>query len=307
MEPLAVDDVLVERCLAAAGVDQTYQREPLRCWSLSGTERVTLANGASLFLKYARKPFDTEDDVLAYVARHGVPVPTLEASVHDDGVLVMALEDLGAATRPAEIPDAATAAVATHQTPPPASGLARLDADALVNLPTSCLYRLAELHDAGRWPNPEADIDALIALAKAAEGRAQGSDLEPFGLCHSEFHPSSVHINEAGWYLLDWARAFVGPGLLDLASWQHTTEAPDLDALDNLLDAYVGAGGPESAHDKRGGLPPAQWAFGWHRLWIIDWYLAQATTWIADPSDDVIYQQVIRRHLAEAVECLAPA
>lgn len=305
MTSLAIDNALVNRCLTASGAAPPYRRERLRVWPLSGTERVHLADGSTVFLKYARKPFDTEDNVLGHVARHGLPAPALEAAIHSDHVLVMVLEDLGPQVREPDLEDAAIAAVAVHQVPPP-KGLSRLDGDALAGLPHSCISRLAELHAACRWPEPDRDLDALVKLAKYANARIESADLEPFGLCHSEFHPTSVHINENGWHLLDWARAFVGPGLLDLASWQHTTEAPDLPALDALIDAYVAAGGPETARAKRGGLPPAQWAFGWHRLWVIDWYLAQATTWIADPGSDVIYQQVIRRHLAEAVRCLVP-
>ena len=95
-----------------------------------------------------------------------------------------------------------------------------------------------------------------------------------------------------------------GPGLLDLASWQDTTQAPDLARFALLLAAYLAAGGPVEAAASRGGLPPARWAFGWHRLWIVDWYLQQATTWIADPDQDPLYQRVITRHLTEAVACL---
>ena len=36
---------------------------------------------------------------------------------------------------------------------------------------------------------------------------------------HSEFHPTSLHIGRDGRRLLDFARTFNGPGLLDLASW----------------------------------------------------------------------------------------
>ncbi|MCW2939880.1 MAG: aminoglycoside phosphotransferase, partial [Actinomycetia bacterium] len=53
-----------------------------------------------------------------------------------------------------------------------------------------------------------------------------------------------------------------------------------------------------------GGLPVDQWSILWHRAWIIEWYLSQATTWISDPATDTTYQRVIRRHLAEALACL---
>lgn len=299
----AVVDALAEECLTLAGLPEPRQREPLRVWALSGVERVHLARGATVFLKYAQVPFTDEPRVLAHVADHGVPVPRLLASVVREDTMAMVLEDLGDPDRDATLADAATAAVVAHAAPPP-PGLAKIDADALSALPTSCLRRLAELVDAERWPDPDYDVDRLQRLAEAAPARAEGATTTPFGLCHSEFHPTSVHITDRGWRLLDWARAFHGPGLLDLASWQNTAEAPDLDALDALIDAYVATGGAPSVRDLRGGLPASRWAVGWHRLWVIDWYLEQATTWIHDPTTDPIYQQVIRRHLAEALECL---
>jgi hypothetical protein len=51
-------------------------------------------------------------------------------------------------------------------------------------------------------------------------------------------------------------------------------------------------------------LPPEGWAFGWHRVWVVEWYLAQATTWIVDPAADPLYQEVVARHLDEALACL---
>lgn len=299
----ATIDALADKCFTMAGLPEPRHREQLRVWALSGVERVHLPGGATVFLKYAREPFTDEPRVLAHVARHQVPVPELFASAVSGDTMAMVIEDLGDPDRDATTTDAATAAVATHAAPPP-PGLTRLDGAALRALPASCLKRLGELVDAGRWPEPTPDIEALDHLADVALVRAEDADTAPFGLCHSEFHPTSIHISRRGSLLLDWARAFTGPGLLDLASWQNTAEPPDLDALDALIAAYIAAGGAKSARDDRGGLPVARWAVGWHRLWVIDWYLEQATTWINDPSTDPTYQQVIRRHLAEAVECL---
>ena len=299
----ATVDALADKCFTMAGLAEPRHREPLRVWALSGVERVHLSGGATVFLKYARVPFTDEPRVLAHVARHRLPVPELFASAVSGDTMTMVIEDLGDPDRDATVSDAAVAAVAAHAVAPP-SGLARLDIAALRALPASCLKRLGELVDAGRWPEPAADIAALEHLDDMAPVRADGAETAPFGLCHSEFHPTSIHISRRGWRLLDWARAFTGPGLLDLASWQNTAEAPDLDALDALIADYIAAGGATSASDDRGGLPVARWAVGWHRLWVIDWYLEQATTWINDPSTDPTYQQVIRRHLADAVECL---
>jgi hypothetical protein len=284
----ATIDALADECFTLAGLPEPRHREQLRVWALSGVERVHFARGATVFLKYACAPFTDEPRVLAHVADHGVPVPALLASATSGELMAMVLEDLGDPERDATTSDAATAAVATHAAPPPPFA-GRLDTEALQALPESCLHRLAGLADAGRWPEPGYDTELLERLAKLAPTLADGVEKAPFGLCHSEFHPTSVHITQQGWRLLDWARAFVGPGLLDLASWQNTAEPPDLGALDTLIDAYIAAGGAASARDDRGGLPPARWAVGWHRLWVIEWYLEQATTWINDPSTDPLY------------------
>jgi hypothetical protein len=302
MDPNTID-TLAERCLEDAGLPRPWRREPLRVWVMSGIERVHLPDGTTVMFKYANGPFTKEAAVLAHVANHGVPVPRLLGSASSGDLAAMVLEDLGEPIREATVADAAVAAVATHHVPPPPQA-SHVDATTLATLPASCLARITELAEADRWPDPTQDMAQLEELADVADTRAAGADAPPLGLCHGEFNPTSLHIGAKGWRLLDWAGPLDGPGLLDLAGWQYTTETPDLVAFDALLDAYVDAGGPDAAKTCRGGLPPARWAFGWHRLCIIDWYLQQATTWIADPTMDATYQQVIRRHLAEARQCL---
>jgi hypothetical protein len=279
------------------------KREEIRCWRLSGVERIVLDGGDTLIFKRAAHPFDREDEILTHVARHHPRVPRLVASHRRDGLLGMLLEDLGPPIRPATLAEGAQAAVATHRIPAPA-GLTVLDSAALGRLPASSLAGLAELVARDRWRDVDDIHDRLQAIAVQAEDRAQGAELPPFGLCHSEFHPTSIYVTASGWWLLDWARAFTGPGLLDLASWQNTRDAPDPDAFGHMLDAYIRAGGPPEAAATRGGLPPERWAFAWHRLWIVEWFLAQATTWLNDPADDTLYQKVIRRHLDEALDCM---
>jgi hypothetical protein len=65
--------------------------------------------------------------------------------------------------------------------------------------------------------------------------------------------------------MLDFVRAFNGPGLLDLASRPGTTEDPDPGRVEGLLHRYVAVGGTEHVLHQRGGLPAAEWALGWHR------------------------------------------
>jgi hypothetical protein len=108
------------------------------------------------------------------------------------------------------------------------------------------------------------------ALEAAAPCRVVGAELPPFGLCHSEYHPTSLHIGARGWHLLDFARAFTGPGLLDLASWHGTLGNPDPARTTGLIKRYVALGGHQQALAPRGGLDAASWALGWHRLWAAD-------------------------------------
>jgi hypothetical protein len=277
-------------------------RSPIRMWVLSGVERVSLPGGGHAIFKYAREPFTGEADVLDYLNALGMPVPYLVASVRRDGELGMLMEDLGDAVRAATDVDGAAAAVVTHAAPAP-GWLPVLDGAALAALPGRALESLAVLRSRDRWVDTT-DLDVLLGeLDAVAEERALGAEVPPFGLCHSEFHPTSLHLGPDGWRLLDWARAFVGPGLLDLVSWQGTTGPADLDTLRTFMDDYVRAGGASEVAMARGGLPAEAWAMGWHRLWIIDWYLEQATTWINDPSQDEFVAGVVRRHVAEAATC----
>ena len=140
-------------------------------------------------------------------------------------------------------------------------------------------------------------------LEPAAAPRAAGTGLAPFGLCHSEYHPTSLHIGRRGWHLLDLARAFTGPGLLDLASWHGTLNDPDPARTQGLLESYVAAGGPRQALAARGGLDAASWALGWHRIWVADWFTAQiGRGWAAGAEST--WATAITRHLTEAASLL---
>lgn len=304
MDPTIVKDMLGE-LLDRPGLAATARREELRCWELSAVERVHLGGGknGTVIFKYARAPFIREAEILAHVERRGVPVPHLLAFMISGDVQGMLLEDLGPPVREATVDDAAVAAVTAHRIPPP-DGLPVLDAAGLGELPGKALAHLTMLEESGRWSDAGSLRARLEAVRSGAERRVHDAELPPYGLCHSEFHPTSLHVMTSGWRLLDWARAFTGPGLLDLASWQGTVAAPDPHKLHRLLDLYLAAGGPPEAAAPRAGLPPERWAVGWHRVWIVEWYLAQATTWIVNPADDPLYQQVVARHLDEALECL---
>lgn len=286
-----------------AGWGPPEVRCPVRVWAMSGVERVSFNTGHTAIFKTAREPFTREADILRHVRGLGVPVPAVFASVVRDGRLGMLIEDLGPAVREATMVDGAAGAIAVHEAQPP-DGLPVLDRAALIALPGQALASLGELRATGRWLD-SIDLDGpLTRLADRAETLTAGADLAPFGLCHSEFHPTSLHVGRDGWRLLDWARAFIGPGLLDLASWQGTRDPIDPDSLHRLILAYVRAGGQGEASRPRGGLPVGLWALGWHRLWITVWYLDQALIWMPDPDRDELTSDVVRRHVLEATSCL---
>ncbi|WP_207939486.1 aminoglycoside phosphotransferase family protein [Actinomadura darangshiensis] len=305
-DPLSAPFRVLSTLVQSAGIAaRPVAREPVHVWELSAVERIRLDDGTTFILKTADTPFTREAEVIVHASHHGVPVPTLR-SVHRDpqGWLAMLMDDLG------EMPEedaprdvGAQAAVQVHACPA-MDGLPFLDAAALAALPGQALASLQQLRDTGRWTD-NADVSALLEqLAEVGEQRARGTDVGPFGLCHSEFHPTSLHTGPKGTTILDWARAFNGPGLLDLASWEDTPKPLDTDALAAMIRAYVATGGTVSALANRGGLPAEVWAGGWHRVWISEWYLQQSLRWIPDPSRDTATQRTVRRHLEEAARCL---
>ncbi|MDJ1138476.1 aminoglycoside phosphotransferase family protein [Streptomyces iconiensis] len=297
----AAAELLSDLCTLASR--PTPQREEVRIWSMSGVERLTFPDGTTCIFKYARQPFDGEDQALRMAHTRGVPVPRLHTSAVREGWLGMFMDDLGAPTREADDLDGAAAAVVMHAVRP-AAVLPLMDTSRLAELPTRARDHLGELRKGERWLDAD-DVERFLdRLAQAAQDRAQGAALAPFGWVHSEFHPTSVHISANGWRLLDFARAFTGPGLLDLASWYGTVEAPDPQRLLVLIESYVAAGGTPDALADRGGLRAERWALGWHRVWAVEWFMEQAVRWINDPATDPAYLSVVRRHLADAVELL---
>jgi hypothetical protein len=293
---------LLDNLLTLTG-RSTTSREEVRVWSMSGVERLTFTDGTTAIFKYAKKPFDTEDQALRLACTLGVPVPAVHASAVVDGWLGMLLEDLGPAAREADDLDGATAAVVLHRTRTAAT-LPVLDQEGLRRLPSRALEHLAQLRKAERWQDTDDVEDALDRLAQAAEARSAGATVAPFSWVHSEFHPTSLHIGRHGWRLLDFARAFTGPGLLDLASWHGTLDTPDPVRLRIFLDAYVAEGGTPDALAQRGGLPAEKWALGWHRIWAIEWFMEQSIRWINDPATDPAYIKVVRRHLTDTLHLL---
>lgn len=303
-----MDETLITKLytdLCAAVGQPAAKREDVRVWSMSGVERLTFPDGTTAIFKYATRPFETEDRALRQALACDIPVPQVLTSATRKEWLGMFLEDLGPATREADDLDGAAAAAALHAAPR-AGALPVLDEAGLQALPARATDHLLRLREAGRWGDTDDVADALSALTGAAKARASEATLEPFGWVHSEFHPTSLHIGATGWRLLDFARAFTGPGLLDLASWHGTLDAPDPGRTRVFLETYVAQGGHQDALADRGGLTAAAWALGWHRVWVIEWFLEQAVRWVNDPTTDPAYLNVVRRHLNDAVRLLEP-
>jgi hypothetical protein len=288
----------------SAGIEPPVRREPIRVWGLSGVERLHLPDGTSVVFKYATEPFTGEDQVLAHAGRRGVPVPALHASTVRHGVLGMILEDLGEPSRPATDTDAADAAARLHAAGQ-AAGLPTLGEAALRALPSIGRIYLDQLHAAGRFADTADCAAHLQVLGRIAGKRAAGAELPPFGLCHGELHPTSLHVGKRGWRLLDLAKAFNGPGLLDLATWQGTRNPPDPTRLRQLIYGYIGAGGHHAARAERGQLPAEVWALGWHNLSAAVWFLQQAARGTHPPDTDHGHVPIVRRQLDHATRLLA--
>ncbi|MGW5094300.1 phosphotransferase family protein [Streptomyces nodosus] len=293
---------LLDNLLTLAG-RTTAVREEVRVWSMSGVERLTFPDASTAIFKYAKRPFDGEDQALRLAYTLGVPVPQVHASAVLDGWLGMLMEDLGPAIRDADVLDGTAAAVVLHGTRTAAT-LPVLDQAGLRTLPNRALEHLAQLRKAERWQDTDDIEDALNRIAQAAKARSAGTTVAPFGWVHSEFHPTSLHIGQQSWRLLDFARAFTGPGLLDLASWHGTLDTPDPVRLRVFLEQYVTAGGTPDALTQRGGLTAESWALGWHRLWAVEWFMEQSIRWINDPATDPGYIKAVRRHLTDVLHLL---
>ncbi|WP_030782236.1 aminoglycoside phosphotransferase [Streptomyces sp. NRRL S-920] len=294
---------LLDNVLTAAGQTAAVAREEVRVWSMSGVERLMFPDGSTAIFKYAKEPFDSEDQALRLAHTLGAPVPKVHTSAVLEGWLGMLLEDLGAPIRDADDLDGAAAAVVLHRTRT-AAALPVLDHEGLRALPNRALEHLDQLRKAERWQDADDIEGALDRIAQAAEARSAGATTAPFGWVHSEFHPTSLHIGQRGWRLLDFARAFTGPGLLDLASWHGTLDDPDPVRLRVFLETYVTEGGTPDAVAERGGLAAEKWALGWHRVWAVEWFMEQSIRWINDRATDPAYIKVVRRHLADVLRLL---
>ncbi|MFB9238370.1 hypothetical protein ACFFWC_22915 [Plantactinospora siamensis] len=279
----------------------TVAREPIRVWSRSGVERLRLQDGTTLIYKYAAEPFTGEAATLRHLAAHRIPVPDVQASIVAGGMLGMILDDLGTATRVPTEQDAAVAAARLHSAPLP-SHLRTLDEEALRALPQRALDHLRLLGEEQLLPDTTDLLPLFTALRTAAIPRANGATTPPFAVCHSELHPTSLHLTTERWHLLDVANAYIGPGILDLATWYGTRHPPQPAQLRHLLHRYIHAGGHPHALKPRADLPAETWALAWHRIWAAETLLHQAT--LADGPIDPHTLAATRRQATTAMRLL---
>lgn len=294
----------VRSLLGALGIAAVVASEPIRIWRLSGVERLHVREGSSVVFKYAVVPFTGEHRVLADLAAQGVPVADLRVATARDGILGMILHDLGQPVREPTEQDAALAAVRLHAADAPA-WLEHLGESELAALPGRALGCRDQLTAAGRYGGTSDLREHLLILTQAARARAAGPEWPPFGLCHGELHPSTVHIGVAGWHLLDFAMTLHGPGLLNLAAWSGLRLPPNPPHTRSLIEHYVHAGGHLEALADRGGYPPStgRWAGTASRP---HWLLNCAITAIDPPDTDARHITVLRRQLTSVHDLLVP-
>ncbi|MDM4723274.1 phosphotransferase [Micromonospora sp. WMMA1363] len=305
MSPLDVPQLnaVCEELCQRAGLAAPTRREAIRVWELSGVQRLTLADGHTVIVKYAMAPFTGEARVLRAAADAGVPVPAVLAATIHDNRLVMVMDDLGDPVREPDDIDGAAAAAALHQATIEPGGLHVWGEAQLADIPSSAIALLTGLRADGRLPGAADLLRPLDLLARDARRLVSGAETPPFGVVHGEFHPTALHIGRHGVHMIDFAMAYVGPGIFDLATWQGTRQPPDTARIDTQLHAYIHAGGDPRVLDPRGGQPADVWALGWHRLWSAAWFLRQAAS-AADDADDVRVEQIIRRQVTSAAGLL---
>jgi hypothetical protein len=279
--------------------DQIHDRDVLWDWYLSRVERVNLGDSSNIILKRSRWPLVDEGRVFQHLSQSNIPLPNLYFARVTDNELTLLMEDLGPIIHEPTLEEAAEFAVRAHAAVPP-EGIPVLDEEALRSLPEKISNGIETLTERGRWHPSDRLHDLLEWISRYSSELSQDAAMPPFGLCHSEYHPTSLHIGTMKTALVDWARAFIGPGLLDLASWFGTFTPPDSEACRHLIELYVEAGGDSHALSDRGSLPAEDWAFFWHRIWVVDWFVASCLNWTNDESQDHIWQDVVERHLEEA-------
>ena len=213
--------------------------------------------------------------------------------------LTMLMEDLGPAKRESTIEEAGEMAVFMTKTTPP-EHLPTEGREFLEHLPQKIMTGIERLVSQGTWTNPDRIFRPVADIAKAAAVLSESAAMRPFGLCHREFHPTSLHIGSKKTALLDWQRAYAGPLLPCLANWFSIVDAPDLKACRRLIKEYVSAGGDVEALDDRNNLRPEVWAFFWQRVGAAEWWITSQAKWQTSDTRDGGWQRAVERAIVDA-------
>jgi len=274
-------------------------REVLQGTRLSRVERVTLEDGATYIAKRGTHLLIDEADTLR--ALRGSPIPMADMYVADvEGEnLTMLMEDLGPVKIQPTIEDAAEMAARMTQTTPP-DHLPTDGREYLERLPQQIKAGIEQLVSLGTWKNPDRIRRPVDDIVMAASDLGSGTEIHPFGLCHREYHPTSLHIGTQKTALIDWQRAYVGPLLPCLANWFPIADAPNLKACRRLIKAYVSAGGAPEAQEKRGDLRPESWAFFWQRVGAAEWWINSQIKWQTNDTQDGSWQRAVERVIVDA-------
>ncbi len=280
-------------------VDLSF-REVLWDWGLSRVERVRLNDGRSIILKRSQSPMKDDGRVQKTLRGSGVPLTELHLIWSNCDIVTIAMEDLGPSHHDATLEEGAKVAVRDHAANP-LVGLPVLGGDAICQIQCDIESGIKTLVSHGRWLDLDRIQPTITGLVERASELSRNADASPFGLCHNGFNPTSLHIGTRKTALVDRGRPFIGSGSMDQADWFWTTEKPDLAALREIIGAYVAA--PESKLG-RASMEPERWAYTWHRLWIVKWFVTRQSTWQADRSQDGDWQRVIERHPVEADQLL---
>ena len=278
---------------------QVAGRDVLQSGQLSRVERVTLDNDSTYIAKRGTHLFT--DEARTIRALVGSPIPMAELHVADlEGeFLTMLMEDLGPAKREPTIDDAGEMAVRMTQTKPPGH-LPTEGQESLENLPQKIMTGIERLVSQGTWTNPDRIRRPVGDIAKAAPALSSSAEVRPFGLCHSSYDPSSLHIGSRKTALLDWQCTNVGPLLPCLANWFSIIDAPNMKACRRLIQEYVTAGGDPEAFDDRNNLRPEVWAFFWQRVAAAEWWITSQAKWQTSDTRDGGWQRAVERAIVDA-------
>lgn len=296
-----LNTVLAEH-LDGLGLAPDPRRETVRAGSHGGVERLRFPNGLTLIHKYGHTPLAHEAATHRVLQAAGVPVATLHSSEVREQHMTIVMEDLGEAERPATQDEVLALLLQLHAVPTPRGGPS-LSEYTMVTLPDRARWHLDRLSDYGRWTNVVGRLTTdLEKVRKISADRAAGADKEPFGWVHTEFAGRGAHVGRKGVRLIDFARSYAGPVLLDLVSWGDGLDRARPREARAFLERYVDLGGPASTLDRRAGLAAERWALAWLRVWRVEWYLQQSASRFADPALDPTRQALVLRNLDQALD-----